>query len=276
MFAARRQQSYSGVDSAGEQHILTVLRFHEVRLGKIEKHLINANKHIQLLINERNKPTPSDKKHTPKNNTESFALLKNMMTNLTEQVVVSQNFMKEIKDVIGTLNSQPTKEKKKKNPTPISLPDEYYTNHKLLELERNIAKASIISIGMEPTLDRIDEYIERNRRDRKRFLPDLDNVAVQKNHKSPINNKVISKVEVEEVEVGQVEDNDEVEDDNADDEEAETILATTNVDTNISTNEKIQLSNLKTSVEQEVQGVIDRIPVVIKPRKKRRGRPKKT
>ena len=52
--------------------------------------------------------------------------------------------------------------------------DDYYTNHKLLELERDIAKAQLISIGMEPTLDRVDEYVDRMRRDRKRFLKSED------------------------------------------------------------------------------------------------------
>ena len=54
MFQRRLQPSYSGVDNTtGEQHILTVLRFHESRLGKIEKHLINTNKQLEQLIMQR-------------------------------------------------------------------------------------------------------------------------------------------------------------------------------------------------------------------------------
>ena len=63
MFQRGRQSSYSGVDSTGEQHILTVLRFHEVRLGKIEKHLINTNKQLEQLIMQR-QPLPT-KVNTP-------------------------------------------------------------------------------------------------------------------------------------------------------------------------------------------------------------------
>ena len=48
MFARRPQ--YEAVNSSSEQHILTVLRFHEARLGKIEKHLITTNKQLQNLI----------------------------------------------------------------------------------------------------------------------------------------------------------------------------------------------------------------------------------
>ena len=57
MFQRRSQSSYSGVDSTGEQHILTVLRFHEVRLGKIEKHLINTNKQLELLTKQQQPTT---------------------------------------------------------------------------------------------------------------------------------------------------------------------------------------------------------------------------
>jgi len=53
MFQRGRQSSYSGTDSTSDQHILTVLRFHEVRLGKIEKHLINTNRQLEWLINQK-------------------------------------------------------------------------------------------------------------------------------------------------------------------------------------------------------------------------------
>ena len=53
MFQRRSQPAYSGVESTSEQHILTVLRFHEVRLGKIEKHLVTINKQLELLTMQR-------------------------------------------------------------------------------------------------------------------------------------------------------------------------------------------------------------------------------
>ncbi|GAG44453.1 unnamed protein product, partial [marine sediment metagenome] len=178
MFQRGRQPSYSGVDSAGEHHILTVLRFHEVRLGKIEKHLINTNKQLELLIVQR-QPTKVNTSTKSANNTESFTLLKNMMTNLTEQVEVSQSFMKEIKEVISNLKLNQVKEveveseKEESSVESNASSSEHDINSKLLELERNIAKASIISIGLEATVTRIDEYVERNRRDRKRILNNL-------------------------------------------------------------------------------------------------------
>ena len=102
-----------------------------------------------------------------------------MMTNLTEQVEVSQSFMKEIKEVVGNLKLNQVEEdsRMKEEESSVELnssSSEHDINSKLLELERNIAKASIISIGMEPTVNRIDEYVERNRRDRKRFLNNLE------------------------------------------------------------------------------------------------------
>ena len=69
MFQRRSQPSYSGVDSTGEQHILTVLRFHEVRLGKIEKHLINTNKQLELLIKQQ-QPTKVNTRTKSTNNTQ--------------------------------------------------------------------------------------------------------------------------------------------------------------------------------------------------------------
>jgi len=256
----QRKQTYSGVETSGEEQILRVLRFHEVRLGKIEKHLINANKHIQVLINERNKSNSSKKTspELPKNQGNSFNLLKDMMTNLTEQVVVSQNFMKEIKDVIGKLNSttinKPVKDVVKKP----NFSEEFYTNQKMAELERDIAKASIISIGMNPTVERIDEYVERNRRDRKRFLNDA--------HKQP------------EIAVDNTTNTTEDEDEEEEEEEEvakEEISQSVLIDDAVLENNVMVMTNFKTTVEEEVQEVIDKIPVIIKPRKKRRGRPKK-
>ena len=112
MFQRRSQPAYSGIDSTSEQHILTVLKFHEVRLGKIEKQLITTNKQLELLTMQRKqelkKPEPakvSTQTKSTNNITEyaSFTLLKNMMTNLTEQVEVSQSFMKELTEVVSNL-----------------------------------------------------------------------------------------------------------------------------------------------------------------------------
>ena len=46
----QRRAQYAPVENQSEQHILTVLRFHEARLGKIEKHLITTNKQLNNLI----------------------------------------------------------------------------------------------------------------------------------------------------------------------------------------------------------------------------------
>ena len=174
MFSRRPQ--YEAVNSSSEQHILTVLRFHEARLGKIEKHLITTNKQLQNLISvyKGDQKNNTNKKVSPNNTVngvdkQSFSLLKTMMENLTNQVVTSQSFMKEIKDVVSNIKNTPAVVKKEKKEEKKPKTDDYYTNHKLLELERDIAKAQLISIGMEPTLDRVDEYVERMRRDRKRF-----------------------------------------------------------------------------------------------------------
>ena len=171
MFQKRAQ--YAGIESTSEQHILTVLRFHEVRLGKIEKHIVHTNKQLQQLISAYQNKTKSSTVVKQDVNNDTFNLLKNMMENLTNQVITSQSFMKEIKEEVSKIK-QPSfkKEEEEEKAKPTKTDDKYYTNHKLLELERDIAKAQLISIGMEPTLDRIDEYVERMRRDSKRFLSD--------------------------------------------------------------------------------------------------------
>ena len=113
MFARRPQ--YEAVNSSSEQHILTVLRFHEARLGKIEKHLITTNKQLQNLIsvykgdqkNNTNKKVSSKVALGNDVDNQSFSLLKTMMENLTNQVVTSQSFMKEIKDVVSNIKNTP-------------------------------------------------------------------------------------------------------------------------------------------------------------------------
>ena len=197
MFQRRSQPAYSGVESTSEQHILTVLRFHEVRLGKIEKHLVTINKQLELLTMQRKqepqKPTKVSTQTKSTNNIAeytSLTLLKNMMTTLTEQVVLNQGeLMEELKEVVNNLKLNQenffsrqcahlgqilvkTDVPAVKEAPSVELnssSDEHDTNSKLLELERNIAKASIISIGMEPTVSRVDKYIERSRCDRRRI-----------------------------------------------------------------------------------------------------------
>lgn len=266
MFARRPQ--YEAVNSSSEQHILTVLRFHEARLGKIEKHLITTNKQLQNLIsvykgNQKNNTNKKVSSKATDNNgvdKQSFSLLKTMMENLTNQVVTSQSFMKEIKDVVSNIKNNPVvvKNEKKEEKKPKS--DDYYTNHKLLELERDIAKAQLISIGMEPTLDRVDEYVERMRRDRKRFL-----------NKEDEKKEVVAKNENTNVLVMTEE---------SDSEEEVILEINNNQFNNIGLDESVLAQNIdnieivKEEVEEEVLEAIDKIPVVIKPRKKR-GRPKK-
>ena len=215
MFSRRPQ--YEAVNSSSEQHILTVLRFHEARLGKIEKHLITTNKQLQNLISvyKGDKKNNANKKVSPNNTVngvdkQSFSLLKTMMENLTNQVVTSQSFMKEIKDVVSNIKNTPVAVKKEKKEEKKPKTDDYYTNHKLLELERDIAKAQLISIGMEPTLDRVDEYVERMRRDRKRFLNNEDS----KKEEVIEDETVETQVDTEESDSGEeveVENNDDVE-----------------------------------------------------------------
>ena len=260
----QRRTQYAGVDTASEQHILTVLRFHEVRLGKIEKHLVTTNKQLQSLIAiyKNKKPsaasTASNVKTTVDKN--SFSLLKTMMENLTNQVVASQSFMKEIKDVVSNIKNTPTAKKQVVTEKPKT--DDYHTNLRLLELERDIAKAQLISIGMEPTMDRIDEYVERMRRDRKRFLTSANNE--EEDRKTPaITNEVTEK--------SQEESEEDVESENMINSDSSTEVT---LDESILAQNIENLHKVKEEIEEEVLEAIDKIPVVIKPRK-RRGRPKK-
>ena len=266
MFSRRPQ--YEAVNSSSEQHILTVLRFHEARLGKIEKHLITTNKQLQNLISvyKGNQKNNTNKKVSSNNTVngvdkQSFSLLKTMMENLTNQVVTSQSFMKEIKDVVSNIKNTPAVVKKEKKGEKKPKTDDYYTNHKLLELERDIAKAQLISIGMEPTLDRVDEYVERMRRDRKRFLNNEDSKKKEEVEDETVENQF----DTEESDSGEevvVENNDDLEINNVVLDES--ILAQ-NID---------NIEIVKEEVKEEVSFAVEKIPVVIKPRKKR-GRPKK-
>ena len=272
MFQRRSQPAYSGVDSTSEQHILTVLRFHEVRLGKIEKHLVTINKQLELLTMQRKqepqKPTKVSTQTKSTNNIAehaSLTLLKNMMTTLTEQVEVSQSFMKDLKEVVNNLKLNQenffsrqcahlgqilvkTDVPAVKEAPSVELnssSDEHDTNSKLLELERNIAKASIISIGMEPTVSRVDKYIERSRCDRIRILNEEEETNEEETNEEEINEEEIN------------------------------VITHSIVDDTVLENDIIKLTNLKSYIEEEVQEVISKIPVTIKPKKKRRGRPKK-
>jgi len=266
----QRRTQYAPVDNTSEQHILTVLRFHEARLGKIEKHLITTNKQLHNLIsvyksNTKMKSTTTTKNEKKEDN-QSFILLKTMMENLTTQVVASQSFMKEIKEVVSNLkNSSASVKKEKPKIKPAN--DEYYTNHKLLELERDIAKAQLISIGMEPTLERVDEYVERMRRDRKRFLVnETDKPITTAAEKIEKNTTVVSTTEDEDNSEQELE------------EQAENVVITSTntfgLDESILAQNINNLHKVKEKVEEEVLEAVEKIPVVKKPRK-RRGRPKK-
>jgi hypothetical protein len=254
----QRRTQYGPADNSSEQHILTVLRFHEVRLSKIEKHLITTNKQLQNLIAvyKSNPKASTNNRNVKSVDHQSFTLLKTMMENLTNQVIASQSFMKEIKDVVSTIKHAPTTTKKEKAKAK-SVNDDYYTNHKLLELERNIAKAQLISIGMEPTLERIDEYVERMRRDRKRFLTTEKKAQVEVKSETVEPEQTMSSEEEEEEEVAQ--------------DGTNTIVS---LDESILVQNIDNLNKVKEEVEEEVLEAMDKIPVVIKPRK-RRGRPKK-
>ncbi len=284
MFQRRSQPAYSGVESTSEQHILTVLRFHEVRLGKIEKHLVTINKQLELLTMQRKqepqKPTKVSTQTKSTNNiTEytSLTLLKNIMTTLTEQVVLNQGeLMEELKEVVNNLKLNQenffsrqcahlgqilvkTDVPAVKEAPSVELnssSDEHDTNSKLLELERNIAKASIISIGMEPTVSRVDKYIERSRCDRRRILNEEEETNEEETNKEE---------ETNEEETNEEETN----------EEEINVMTHSIVDDTVLENDIIKLTNLKSYIEEEVQEVISKIPVTIKPKKKRRGRPKK-
>ena len=283
MFQRRSQPTYSGVESTSEQHILTVLRFHEVRLGKIEKHLVTINKQLELLTMQRKqepeKPTKVSTQTKSTNNIAehaSLTLLKNMMTTLTEQVEVSQSFMKDLKEVVNNLKLNQDKffsrqcahlgqilvktaVKEAPSVELDSSSDEHDANSKLLELERNIAKASIISIGLEPTVNRVDKYIERSRCDRRRILNLEINKEEEINEDEETNNEETNEEETNE-EINEEEIND---------------MLHPIVDDTVLENDIIKLTNLKSHIEEEVQEVISKIPVTIKPKKKRRGRPKK-
>jgi hypothetical protein len=292
MFQRRSQPAYSGVDSTSEQHILTVLRFHEVRLGKIEKHLVTINKQLELLTMQRKqepqKPTKVSTQTKSTNNIAehaSLTLLKNMMTTLTEQVEVSQSFMKDLKEVVNNLKLNQenffsrqcahlgqilvkTDVPAVKEAPSVELnssSDEHDTNSKLLELERNIAKASIISIGMEPTVSRVDKYIERSRCDRIRILNEEEETNEEETNEEETNEEETNEEETNEEETNEEEIN----------EEEINVITHSIVDDTVLENDIIKLTNLKSYIEEEVQEVISKIPVTIKPKKKRRGRPKK-
>ncbi len=296
MFQRRSQPAYSGVDPTSEQHILTVLRFHEVRLGKIEKHLVTINKQLELLTMQRKqepkKPEPakvSTQTKSTNNITDysSFTLLKNMMINLTEQAEVSQSFMKELKEVVSNLKlnqenffsrqlgqidtADVPAEKEESSVELNSSSDDHDTNSKLLELERNIAKASIISIGMEPTVNRVDKYIERSRSERRKILNNLETNKEEETNEISFSTYIAQKEE----ETNEEETNEETNEEETNEEEINDMLHPI-VDDTVLENDIIKLANLKSHIEEEVQEVIGKIPVIIKPKKKRRGRPKKT
>jgi len=296
MFQRRSQPAYSGVESTSEQHILTVLRFHEVRLGKIEKHLVTINKQLELLTMQRKqepkKPTKVSTQTKSTNIAEhaSLMILKNMMTTLTEQVEVSQSFMKDLKEVVNNLKLNQDKffsrqcahlgqilvktaVKEAPSVELDSSSDEHDANSKLLELERNIAKASIISIGLEPTVNRVDKYIERSRCDRRRILNLEINKEEEINEDEETNNEETNEEETNE-EINEEEINEEEINEEINEEEINDMLHPI-VDDTVLENDIIKLTNLKSHIEEEVQEVISKIPVTIKPKKKRRGRPKK-
>jgi hypothetical protein len=218
MFHRRSQTGYSGIDSSSEQHILTVLRFHEVRLGKIEKHLIAANKQLELLTMQRKQePKKSEpvKVSTQTKSTNniaeytSFTLVKNMITNLTEQVEVSQSFMKELKEVVSNLK---------------------------LNQEKFFGWFAV---------------------------PETNEEEINEEE----TNEEMNEEETNEEEMNEEETNEE---------ETNDILYPI-VDDTVLENDIIKLTNLKSHIEEEVQEIISKIPVTIKPKKKRRrGRPKKT
>ena len=223
MFHRRSQTGYSGIDSSSEQHILTVLKFHEVRLGKIEKHLIAANKQLELLtIQRKQEPKKSEpvKVSTQTKSTNniaeytSFTLVKNMITNLTEQVEVSQSFMKELKEVVSNLKLNQEK-----------------------------------FFGW---------------------------FAVPETNEEEMNDEDSNEEEINEEEINEEETNEEETNEEINEEETNDILHPI-VDDTVLENDIIKLTNLKSHIEEEVQEVVSKIPVTIKPKKKRRrGRPKKT
>jgi len=170
--------------------------------------------------------------------------------------------MKEIKDVVSNIKNTPVAVKKEKKEEKKPKTDDYYTNHKLLELERDIAKAQLISIGMEPTLDRVDEYVERMRRDRKRFLKSEDS---KKKVEEVEDVTVDNQLEIDESDSGE-----EVELENNDEEDFNNVV----LDESVLAQNIENIEIVKEEVKEEVSFAVEKIPVVIKPRKKR-GRPKK-
>jgi hypothetical protein len=225
MFQRRSQTGYSGIDSISEQHILTVLKFHEVRLGKIEKHLIAANKQLELLtMQKKQEPKKSEpvKVSTQTKSTNnmaeytSFTLVKNMITNLTEQVEVSQSFMKELKEVVSNLKLN----------------------------QENFFSRHCAHFGQ------------------------IDTAVVQETNEEEMNEEDSNEEEMNEENTNE-EMNEEI-----NEEETNDILCPI-VDDLVLENDIIKLANLKSHIEEEVQEVIGKIPVIIKPKKKRRGRPKK-
>jgi len=202
-----------------------------------------------------------------------------MITNLTQQAAVSHSFMKEIREVLGDLKYNKVEvqeyfekevdedveedvEEEVEEEVELKLSSSHDdTNSKLLELERNIAMVSIISIGMEPTANRIDEYIERTRRDRKRILNHLEECSVNKE----VTNNITEETIKEACEISK---------DEEDEDDGLILEPHSIVDDIVLENDIIKLTNFKSNVEEEVHEVLENIPI-IKSKKKRRGRPKK-
>ncbi|GAG05200.1 unnamed protein product, partial [marine sediment metagenome] len=122
-----------------------------------------------------------------------------------------------------------------------------------------------------------------NRRDRKRILNNLE----INSSKKKVMNKIVNSVGKEEEETSEEEEETSKEEKDTSEEESEAnedgemldnnhVMSHSIVDDTVLENDIIKLTNLKSHIEEEVQEVIDKIPVFIKPRKKRRGRPKKT
>ncbi|GAF79616.1 unnamed protein product [marine sediment metagenome] len=244
MFQRRSQTGYSGIDSISEQHILTVLKFHEVRLGKIEKHLIAANKQLELLtMQKKQEPKKSEpvKVSTQTKSTNnmaeytSFTLVKNMITNLTEQVEVSQSFMKELKEVVSNLKLN----------------------------QENFFSRHCAHFGQ------IDTAVVQETNEEE--MNEEDSNEEEMNEENT--NEEMNEEDSNEEEMNEENTNEEMNEE-INEEETNDILCPI-VDDLVLENDIIKLANLKSHIEEEVQEVIGKIPVIIKPKKKRRGRPKK-
>jgi hypothetical protein len=146
----------------------------------------------------------------------SFTLVKNMITNLTEQVEVSQSFMKELKEVVSNLKLN----------------------------QENFFSRHCAHFGQ------------------------IDTAVVQETNEEEMNEEDSNEEEMNEENTNE-EMNEEI-----NEEETNDILCPI-VDDLVLENDIIKLANLKSHIEEEVQEVIGKIPVIIKPKKKRRGRPKK-